>query len=174
VSLTQSINHFFGSGIVPVGTGFLLNNHMDDFASDPLSPNAPGPNRRPVSNMGPLILFQGDHPFLVLGSPGGTRIFPSLTQIILNVTVFGMSLDEAIEAPRFFSHSSRGKAGNLHLEDRIPEATRRALEGMGHTLVIKGAYDRYFGGAQGIMLLRDKGLILGGADSRRDGIGAGY
>ncbi len=174
VSLTQSINHFFGSGIVPEGTGFLLNNHMDDFAADPLSPNAPGPHRRPVSNMGPLLLFRGERPYLVLGSPGGTRIFPSLTQILLNVTVYGMSLDEAIEAPRFFSYSSLGEARELHLEDRISAATRTALEGMGHTLVIKGAFDRYFGGAQGLMLLPDKGLILGGADSRRDGFGAGY
>jgi len=174
VSLTQSINHFFGSGIVPAGTGFLLNNHMDDFASDPRSPNAPGPHKRPVSNMGPLLLFREGRPYLALGSPGGTRIFPSLTQILLNVTVFDMSLDEAIEAPRFFSYSNLGKAGELHLEDRIPEVTRAALEKMGHNLVIKEAFDRYFGGAQGLMLLPDKGLILGGADSRRDGYGAGY
>ncbi|MFA9452309.1 MAG: gamma-glutamyltransferase [Candidatus Aminicenantaceae bacterium] len=174
VSLTQSINHFFGSGIVPAETGFLLNNHMDDFADDPCSPNAPGPHKRPVSNMGPLLLFREGRPYLALGSPGGTRIFPSLTQILLNVTVFGMSLDEAIEAPRFFSYSNLGKAGELHLEDRIPEGTRAALKKMGHSLVIKEAFDRYFGGAQGLMLLPDKGLILGGADSRRDGYGAGY
>jgi len=174
VSLTQSINHFFGSGIVPEGTGFLLNNHMDDFSPDPLSPNAPGPHRRPVSNMGPLILFRSGRPFLALGSPGGSRIFPSLTQILLNITEFGMSLDEAIEAPRFFSNSIRRKAGDLRLEDRIPEATREALERLGHNLVVKEAFDKYFGGAQGLMLLQDKGLILGGADSRRDGYGAGY
>jgi gamma-glutamyltranspeptidase/glutathione hydrolase len=174
VSLTQSINYFFGSGIVPEGTGFLLNNHMDDFAIDPLSPNAPGPHKRPVSNMGPLILFHSGRPFLALGSPGGMRIFPSLTQILLNVTDFGMTLDEAIEAPRFFSYSILGKAGDLHLEDRIPEATRAALENLGHNLVVKEAFDKYFGGAQGLMLLQDRGLILGGADSRRDGYGAGY
>ena len=174
VSLTQSINHFFGSGIVPEGTGFLLNNHMDDFSMDPHSPNAPGPHRRPVSNMGPLILFRSGRPFLVLGSPGGTRIVPSLTQILFNVTEFGMSLDEAIEAPRFFSYSTRGRAGDLHLEDRIPEATRAALEKLGHNLSVREAFDKYFGGAQGLMLLQDEGLILGGADSRRDGSGAGY
>ena len=58
VALTQSINDFFGTGIVPEGTGFLLNDHMDDFASDPESPNAPRPGRRPVSSMGPLIMFR--------------------------------------------------------------------------------------------------------------------
>jgi gamma-glutamyltranspeptidase/glutathione hydrolase len=109
VSLTQSINMFFGTGIVPENTGFILNNHMADFSPDPESPNAPGPGRRPVSYMGPLILFRQGKPLLALGSPGGARIFSSLTQIIINIAEFGMSLDEAIEAPRFFSYSSQGR-----------------------------------------------------------------
>ena len=175
VSLTQSINHFFGSGIVPEGTGFLLNNHMDDFSSDPASPNAPGAGRRPVSNMAPMILFRAGKPFLILGSPGGTRIFPSLTQILLNVTQFSMDLDEAIEAPRFFSYSVHGQARDISIEDRIPEPVRRTLESWGHGLTIRESYDTYFGGAQGILLRWDKRLIIyGGADSRRDGYGAGY
>lgn len=174
VSLTQSINHFFGSGIIPEGTGFLLNNHMDDFSDDPASVNAPNSNRRPVSSMGPLIMFKKESPYLVLGSPGGTRIFPSLAQIILNTLEFGMSLDEAIEAPRFFTYSSNGKARSLSVESRLPEVTVKKLEEIGHKITIREAYDKYFGGAQGIMILKDKALILGGADSRRDGFGAGY
>ncbi len=174
VSLTQSINHFFGSGIVPEQTGFLLNNHMDDFSNDPHSINAPRPGRRPVSSMGPLILFKNQDPFLVLGSPGGTRIFPSLTQIILNIVEFGMSLDEAIEAPRFFTYSSHGKARNVDAESRIPASVIRSLEAIGHKVVIRKAYDKYFGGAQALLILKGKNLILGGADSRRDGYGAGY
>lgn len=174
VSLTQSINHFFGSGIVPEGTGFLLNNHMDDFSSDPASPNAPGAGKRPVSNMAPMILFRDGKPFLILGSPGGTRIFPSLTQILLNVTQFSMSLDAAIEAPRFFSYSVQGQARDISVEDRIPESVRIFLEGWGHVVTVRESYDKYFGGAQGILLRRDKDLILGAADSRRDGYGAGH
>lgn len=174
VSLTQSINHFFGSGIVPEQSGFLLNNHMDDFANDPSSINAPRPNRRPVSSMGPLILFRKQKPFLVLGSPGGTRIFPSLTQIILNIVEFGMSLDEAIEAPRFFTYSSQGQARSVYVESRIPPSVIQALEDIGHKVMIRKAYDKYFGGAQGLLILEEKNLILGGADSRRDGYGAGY
>jgi gamma-glutamyltranspeptidase/glutathione hydrolase len=174
VSQTQSINLFFGSGIIPEGTGFLLNDIMDDFSEDPESLNAPRPGRRPLSSMAPLILFKKDRPYFVLGSPGGTRIFSSLVQIILNVVEFGLSLDEAIEAPRFFSDSVRGKAQPVALESRIPEATRAALEKLGHQISLKEAYDKYFGGAQGLLLLRDKRLILGGADSRRDGSGAGY
>lgn len=174
VALTQTINSFFGSGIIPEGTGFILNNQMADFTPDPASPNAPGPHKRPLSNMAPLLLFREDTPFLVLGSPGGTRIFPSLSQIILNLTEFGMSIDEAIEAPRFFSYSSQGRARNLYLEARIGEDIRTTLEGWGNVLTIREAYDKYFGGAQGVLLPSQKKLILGGADSRRDGAGAGY
>lgn len=174
VSLTQSINHFFGSGIIPEGSGFLLNNHMDDFSNDPQSPNAPRADRRPVSSMGPLIMFRGNEPFLALGSPGGTRIFPSLTQIILNIIEFGMELDEAIEAPRFFSYSVKGEPRNIFLESRISEEIRQILESMGHSLTIRDAYDTYFGGAQGILIPHPGNIIYGGADSRRDGFGAGY
>lgn len=173
VALTQSLNDFFGSGIVPEGAGFLLNDHMDDFSADPQSLNAPGPGRRPVSSMAPLIIFKKGRPFLVLGSPGGPRIFPSLAEIILNVTEFGMSLDEAIEAPRFFSSSSEGKPGPVIVESRISQAAVEGLRKMGHEVEIKLAYDKFFGGAQGIMVVRGKNIILGGADSRRDGAGAG-
>lgn len=174
VALTQSINDFFGTGIVPDGTGFLLNDHMDDFAPDAQSVNAPGPGHRPVSSMGPLILLKKGKPFLALGSPGGARIFSSLTQIVLNVTEFGMPLDEAIEAPRFFSFSAGGRPGPIAVEARFSHEVIAALQAMGQEVEVREAYDKYFGGAQGIMVLRDKKIIQGGADSRRDGVGAGY
>jgi gamma-glutamyltranspeptidase/glutathione hydrolase len=174
VSLTQSINFFFGTGIVPEGTGFLLNNQMADFSLDPQSINAAQPEKRPLSSMGPLILFKKESPYLVLGSPGGTRIFPSLTQIILNIIEFSMSLDEAIEAPRFFTYSVHGKAQNLYLESRIPSSIIQTLKSLGHQITVRKAYDKYFGGAQGILISQEKRIIFGGADSRRDGFGAGY
>jgi len=174
VALTQSINDFFGTGIVPAGTGVLLNDHMADFALDPASPNAPGPGRRPASNMAPMILLQDGAPVLSLGSPGGPRIFPTLAQIVLNILEFGMSLDEAIEAPRFFTDAAEGKARPLAVEPRIPGDVLAALASLGHRITLKEPYDKYFGGAQGIMVLRDRGIIHGGADSRRDGVGAGY
>lgn len=146
VSLTQTINHFFGSGIIPENTGFLLNNQMDDFSRNPSSLNAPRPHRRPLSSMGPLIMFKGKKPFLILGSPGGTRIFSSLTQIIINIIEFKMSLDEAIEAPRFFTYSVQGKPRSISLESRVPGAIAKALEAMGHEMRIREDYDKYFGG----------------------------
>jgi gamma-glutamyltranspeptidase/glutathione hydrolase len=121
-----------------------------------------------------LILFHGEDPLLVLGSPGGTRIFPTLTQIILNVIAFDMSLDEAIEAPRFFSYSVRGESRPISLESRISPAIIDALKELGHEIRLREDYDKYFGGAQGILILPGKKMIHGGADSRRDGYGAGY
>ena len=173
-ALTQSINDFFGSGIVPEGTGFLLNDHMQDFDPRPGKPNSPGPYRRPASSMAPVIMFKDGKPFLSLGSPGGVRIFPSLAQIIVNIINFDMSLDEAIEAPRFFFSSSGDRSQAISVESRIPESVLRRLEEIGHKIAIKDAYDRFFGGAQGILIDRGRGVVYGGADSRRDGTGQGY
>jgi len=172
-AFTQSINDFFGSGIVPEGAGFLLNDHMRDFAG-PGSPNAPGPGRRPVSSMGPMILIRDGEPFLVLGSPGGLRIFPTLSQIVLDILDFGMSLDEAIEAPRFFTNSANGKTRPLAVATRIPKDVLSILEKYGYEIALKEDYDKFFGGVQGLMILKDPRRIYGGADSRRDGVGAGY
>ena len=152
VALTQSINDFFGSAIVPEGTGFLLNDHMRDFDTDPESPNAPGPGKRPVSSMAPLLVFKDGRPFIALGSPGGLRIFPTMVQIISNIVDHGLGLDEAIEAPRFYSTSGGGKARPLALESRFPETIQKALQALGHELLLKEAYDKYFGGAQGLMI----------------------
>lgn len=173
VALTQSIQNFFGTGIVPKGTGFLLNDQLGDFSVDPKSPNAPAANRRPVSNMTPLILFKDGRPVLVLGSPGGTRIFPSMAQILFNIIEFGMSLDEAIESPRFFTYSVGGKPRPISVEKRMDVRTIEALKSLGHEITGREDYDKYFGGAHGIMILPG-GRLIGGADSRRDGVGRGF
>ncbi len=174
VALTQSINLFFGSGLIPEGTGFILNDQLDDFAPGDTGPNAPGAGHRPASSMSPLLGLKQGKVFLALGSPGGTRIFSSLAEIIINIVDFGLSLDAAIEAPRFFSYSQQGKIRPLHLEPRFPAETIKELEAMGHKITLREPYDKYFGGAQGIMILRRPKVILGGADSRRDGFGRGY
>jgi gamma-glutamyltranspeptidase/glutathione hydrolase len=85
-----------------------------------------------------------------------------------------MLLDEAIEAPRFFSYSVRGEIRPVALESRIAQSTIENLKKMGHDVLLREDYDKYFGGAQGILILPSNEIILGGADSRRDGYGAGY
>lgn len=100
VALTQSINFFFGSGVVVPGTGILMNNHMADFDSQDGGPNAVGPGKRPVSNMAPTIVLKDGKPFVTVGSPGAARIISALAQIVINLVDFRMGLDDAIEAPR--------------------------------------------------------------------------
>ena len=110
LSQTQTINLTFGSGIVAAGTGILLNNEMDDFATAPGKQNAFGlvqgsanavePGKRPLSSMTPTIVVRGDKVEAVVGSPGGSFIITSVFQTILNFYVFGMSPSEAVCMPR--------------------------------------------------------------------------
>jgi len=169
VALTQSINYWFGSGIVVSGTGILLNNHMRDFENQKNTPNSVAPFKRPVSSVTPTIILKDGKPFMTAGTPGGSRIISAMAQIIINAIDFHMSMDEAIEAPRVHCV---GKV--LHLESRIDKQTIQQLESMGHKIQIHGDYDNYFGGAQGIKILLKSGNLDGGADSRRDGVAIGY
>ena len=168
VALTQSINHWFGSGLVVPGTGILLNDHLSDFNSKPGYPNSIEPHKRPASNTAPTIILKDGKPFMTLGTPGGTRIISAVAQIIMNVIDFNKTMDEAIEAPRV--HCLKDI---LHLESRIGKNIINELETMGHKVKIHAEYDNYFGGAQGI-LISPNGKLDGGADSRRDGVAIGY
>ena len=115
VSNTYTLNTAYGSGIVPTGTGILMNNEMDDFSSKPGFPNAYGlvgseankiePKKTPLSSMTPVIIFKQGRPFLISGSPGGSTIITSVLQEILNVLDFNMSLKESSSKSRIhFQH----------------------------------------------------------------------
>ncbi len=169
VALTQSINLWFGSGVVVEGTGILLNNHLRDFDKRPGHPNSIQPGKRPVSSIAPTIVLKGDAPFLTIGTPGGTRIIGALAQILVNIIDFGMGIDQAIEAPRIHAYKK-----TLHAEGRIPETVLETLKQRGHRVKVHDNYDAYFGGAQGILIDSETGELRGGADSRRDGVAMGY
>lgn len=172
VALTQTINYFFGSGLIVPGTGIVMNNEMDDFSIDPNSPNAPEPGKTPLSSMSPTIIEKDNEVFMVLGSPGATRIFTAIAQIISNVIDFGMSIDEAIEAPRLHTYSSDGKAMPIYIENRVSPRTLEILKLLGNKVELKDPYDSYFGGVHGIII--NGGMICGGGDSRRGGVALGY
>tara|TARA_A200000113_G_scaffold103382_1_gene92804 strand:+ start:1988 stop:3682 length:1695 start_codon:yes stop_codon:yes gene_type:complete len=115
VSNTYTLNTAYGSGIIPTGTGILMNNEMDDFSSKPGYPNAYGligseankiePKKTPLSSMSPVIVFHNEKPYLVTGSPGGSTIITSVLQEILNVLDFQMSLEESSKKSRIhFQH----------------------------------------------------------------------
>jgi len=110
VSNTYTINSSYGAKVVVEGLGFLLNNEMDDFAAAPGIPNQFGllggdankiePYKRPLSSMTPTIIFFQDKPYLITGSPGGSRIITTVLQMILNVIEFEMEVSDATVQPR--------------------------------------------------------------------------
>ncbi|MBV9822297.1 MAG: gamma-glutamyltransferase [Actinobacteria bacterium] len=105
VSYTNTIEQIAGSGITVPGRGFLLNNEMTDFDFAPSAPgvydpNLPAPGKRPRSSMNPTIVFKNGAPYFTVGSPGGSTIITTVLQILLNRIDFGMSLPDAIAAPR--------------------------------------------------------------------------
>jgi gamma-glutamyltranspeptidase/glutathione hydrolase len=111
VSYTNTIEELGGSGIVVPGRGFLLNNELTDFNFAPTQgaapdPNLPAPGKRPRSSMSPTIVLRDGRPFLAVGSPGGASIITTVLQILLNRIDFGMSLPEAIAAPRASQRNS--------------------------------------------------------------------
>jgi gamma-glutamyltranspeptidase/glutathione hydrolase len=110
VAVTYTINDDFGAKVIAGSTGFFLNDEMDDFAAKPGAANMFGlvqgsansiaPGKRPLSSMTPTIVLKDGAPLLVLGTPGGSRIITTVLEIILNVVDYGMTLQEAVDAPR--------------------------------------------------------------------------
>jgi gamma-glutamyltranspeptidase/glutathione hydrolase len=171
VAITQTINDFFGSGVAIPGYGFIMNDEMDDFNPEPGTANSVQPGKRPLSSMSPsLVLDPQGRPFMVVGTPGGPRIFSSTAQVISNVIDHGMPIQEAINAPRVF----RTHKSNLFLEGRVSLNTSEALAKMGHKTSVKGDWDLFFGGAQGVVYDYAHKILMGGADPRRDGHAASF
>ncbi len=99
VALTHTLGS--SSGVIPRGTGFMLNNAMVGFHPFPNHPNSIAPGKARISGMAPTIVFRDGEPWMVLGAPGGARITSGIVQVLLNVVEFGMSPVEAVAAPRF-------------------------------------------------------------------------
>jgi len=168
VSLTQSINYFFGAGVMAGSTGILLNNQAADFSAPPDSLNLIGPRHRPRSNMAPVVAIKGDKPFLAVGTPGGGRIPSTVTEILVNIIDGGMDISAAIDYPRFFPAGE-----HIVLENRYPLEVMKGLHKLKYQIHLAGPYHLYFGGAHGIMVSPD-GKLLGSADKRRGGAARGY
>jgi gamma-glutamyltranspeptidase/glutathione hydrolase len=174
VASTNTVNYFFGSGVIVPEYGFVLNNEMDDFAFSPKSVNAPEPGKRPLSSMSPTIVTDREgRPFITFGSAGATRIISALAQILMNVVDFGMTMDQAIEQPRIFNFVSGGKAGKLLIETGVDPKVVDLLKLRGHDLEVR-PFSGYFGTSQGIMFDWKTATMDGGADSRRLGVPVGY
>ena len=174
VSVTQTIECFWGCKIAIPGYGFIMNDQLHDFSTDPTSVNKLEGGKKPLSSMSPTIVLDAEgNAFMSLGSPGGLRIWPAVAQVISNVIDHGMNMQDAIDCARIYD---RGDAGGIYYEpagENAPTAeSLAALEAQGHALTEKGAWDLYFGGCQGILFAEDG--IQGGADPRRDGKAIGF
>jgi gamma-glutamyltranspeptidase/glutathione hydrolase len=131
VSYTFTIGSIGGSGIVVPGYGFILNSELTDFDPVQSHVNAPGPGKRPRSSMTPTIVFKNGAPVVALGAAGGTAIISAVLQTLLHTLERGLSLDDAIAAPRLFQHNT----GATFAERAFLESTdARALMTKGHQL----------------------------------------
>jgi gamma-glutamyltranspeptidase/glutathione hydrolase len=175
VSNTYTLNFSFGSGIVVKGAGFLLNNEMDDFSAKPGIANAYGliggtanaiePHKRMLSSMSPTIVLKDGKPFLVTGSPGGSRIITTTLQIIMNVIDHNMNIQEAVNAVRIHH---QWLPDEIRVEEGFSLDTMKLLTEMGHKVVVKET----MGAAASILI--DKKTLSGGNDPRRQGMALGY
>jgi gamma-glutamyltranspeptidase / glutathione hydrolase len=165
VTMSQTIGHFFGSGVIAQGYGILLNDDISDMERKPGHPNSIGPNKRPVANMAPTIVFKNGRPRLALGSPGSVRIYPALAQVIGNVLHKGMDLEAAVAAGRIHWEDNR-----YFFEGDIDPAIReRAKKELDNPVDERRKQDLFFGGVHAVEIL-DDGTIVGVADPRREGV----
>ncbi|MBM3926472.1 MAG: gamma-glutamyltransferase [SAR202 cluster bacterium] len=172
VSLTQTLGAAFGCSVVIGNTGFIMNNNIDLMDIKPGSGSnlLVQPGKRPGSNMAPIQVFKDGKFLLSIGTPGSYGIPQTTTQMILNYIEFGMNLQEALEAPRF-----RVMGGvQINMEDRISKATRDDLERRGHKVGLLGEWTSEVGGGHALSLDQSTGVLMGGADPRRDGYALGF
>jgi gamma-glutamyltranspeptidase/glutathione hydrolase len=164
ISFINSVFEYFGSGVVAPGTGFVLQNRGAGFTLEEGHPNRIGPGKRPFHTLIPGFVTKDGAPFLSFGVMGGSMQPQGHTQLLLNLLVFDMDLQEAVDAPRFRSMGGT----NVRLETPISDEVAAALEAMGHRVSFGGS----FGGAQVILRL-PKGWAAG-SDPRKDGMAAGH
>lgn len=169
VCATQSLGYHFGAGVVAPGTGFLLNNDMNNFAYQTAgSVNLVGPGKWPRSTMAPTIILKDGRPVLAIGSPAGQRIPVMILQVVLDVMKFGRDLEQAVPAPRFhLRRVTGGKPNEIDLETGSPPGLSQALQKLGWATYPKAnAGDFYFGAVNAVRFLPD-GSKVGVADQRR-------
>ena len=185
VAVTTTINSWFGSQVTAEGLGFLLNDEMDDFSAKPNVPNsdgliqgaanAIGPGKRPLSSMSPTIVVRDGKPFLVLGSPGSSKIITTVANVLMGVVDYGMNIQEAVNAPRFHN---QWLPDVLNVEKWFSPDTVSALEKMGYNVQI-GLHDGdnvspYWSDAECIVVDAKTGERLGASDGRNGGKAVGY
>jgi len=185
VSVTTTINDWFGSRVTADGLGFLLNDEMDDFSSKPGVPNsdgllqsemnAIGPGKRPLSSMTPTIVVRGGKTVMVLGSPGSSKIITTVANVLMGVVDYGMNIQEAVNAPRFHH---QWMPDVVNVEQWFSPDTLNLLQHMGYKIEIGLHYGTdvapYWSEAECIAVDAKTGDRLGAVDGRSGGKAVGY
>ncbi len=186
VSVTTTLNGWFGSRVTADGLGFLLNDEMDDFSSKPGVPNsdglvqgeanAIGPGKRPLSSMTPTIVAHDGRTVIVLGSPGSSKIITTVANVLIGVIDYGMNIQEAANAPRFHN---QWLPDVLNVEKWFSPDTLSGLRQMGYTIqtgISDGDTVRgYWSDAECIAIDEKTGERLGASDDRNSsGKAVGY
>jgi gamma-glutamyltranspeptidase/glutathione hydrolase len=176
VSVTTTLNGGYGSKVVVGGAGFFLNNEMDDFSIKPGVPNMYGlvgaeanaiaPNKRMLSSMTPTIVLKNNKPYLVVGTPGGSTIITSVFQTLMNILEFNLSVDQAVNAPKFHH---QWLPDEVAVEKGFPDTTTQQLKTMGYQITPVGSIGR-----TEVIKVNNKGLLEAVGDNRGDDSAAGY
>ena len=179
LAVTTTINGAYGSKLYSDELGFFFNNQMDDFSVKPGAPNMFGligseansiqPEKRMLSSMTPTIIEKNGKLFMVLGAPGGSTIITSVAQAILNVYEFGLSMQEAVDAPRF--HHQWMPDLVLFERDGFPDALLDQIKDKGYAIRLGGGP---ISGKVDAILVRDDKTMESGADRRGDDTAAGF
>ncbi len=164
VATTQTINSLFGARFIVPGTGMVPNDYMGTFDPRPGNALSIAPGKRVTTSMSPMMALRGGKVVYALGLPGGRKIFPSAMQALINLIDHGMSLQEAVEAPRIWTEGPV-----LEVEHGIPEAVRKGLEARGHKLEVMPTV----AGGMNAIQFRNDGSMTGAACWRADGSAAG-
>jgi gamma-glutamyltranspeptidase/glutathione hydrolase len=166
VSLIQSNYDAFGSGIVAVGTGFVLHNRGALFSLDAASPNALAGRKRPLHTIIPAFAQKGDLR-MAFGIMGGWNQAQAHAQFVANIADFKMNIQAALEAPRFSKHTFGGC--DVAMENRFAQNVRNELTAKGHKIELRGTFSGVMGGGQAVMRDFAAGVNYGASDPRKDG-----
>lgn len=180
VSLIQSNFRGMGSGLVPDGLGFMLQDRGELFSLDPAHPNVYAPGKRPFHTIIPAMITQGDEAYMSFGLMGGSMQPQGHVQIITSIIDFGLNVQEAGDAARWRHDGSTSETaaaggtagvGVVRVENGVPQSVRDALEALGH--VVEDG-DGGFGGYQAILRDPETGVLHGASEMRKDGAAQGY
>jgi len=172
VASTQSISSPFGSGVTVRGTGILLNNFMGAFDPLPGKANSVSSGKRALSSLTPAIFLRKGEPFMCVGTPCGKEAFATICQTVVNIVDFGMTIQQAVEAPRIWTTGIQGTGGEMfRVEPGFEDGVLEELGRRGHELT---RVPMVAGGMKGVLFNPMTGLMYGAACWRSEGSPMGY